>query len=556
MANPLKVLTALSASSGVSVSNGLNVVSGDATIQGVRIATVTGALAPYATLAGVTGALGSYATLTGVTGALASYATLSGVSSSFVAKDGSGNVTIAGNLTVQGTTTSIDSNTVNIGDKNINLGTGSTDLAVLNGGGLDLGTSAQVQWRYDNGNTAWTSNKDVNVTTGNSFKINGTSVLSSNTLGSGVTNSSLTSLGTITSLTASALNVTGEVKLDGSSITLGNASTDIVTVTGQLTASEGVKIASGKTLSIDTVSALNKGDVTHPNLGAQDAVILSYNGTSQGSYVSVLSASSGPLPGTFVDISSSLQTLVRGEGVGGMLGGVTIEGGGGGVEIMSAGTAANSISLLSTAGGIKLQSDSTDDTHSLTLSTTGSSVSGTVVQGKLHVEDNNGTYSNFTLVGGKLGGQYTNITGAFAAIDAALGSVMGGATVTPTEYYNLRTVVKGVKQAGNDTVVFTISGSSNANQTGRTPSGKGLTSMSSSNADTLVSTLMAGLSFDIATKVPNTGLWSNDLVSVQLSASTLQAGFYWPQITVDAPSLTDGSEIRLIVVNENSDVIV
>ena len=69
-----------------------------------------------------------------------------------------GDLIVAGNLTVQGTTTYIDSTTVNIGDKNINIGTGSTDLAVLDGGGLDLGTGAEVQWRYSSGSNAWTSN--------------------------------------------------------------------------------------------------------------------------------------------------------------------------------------------------------------------------------------------------------------------------------------------------------------------------------------------------------------------------------------------------------------
>lgn len=72
-----------------------------------------------------------------------------------------GDLTVGGNLTVRGTTTYIDSTTVNIGDKNINIGTGSSDLAVLSGGGLDLGTGAEVQWRYSNTAAAWTANVGV-----------------------------------------------------------------------------------------------------------------------------------------------------------------------------------------------------------------------------------------------------------------------------------------------------------------------------------------------------------------------------------------------------------
>jgi len=341
---------------------------------------------------------------------------------------------------------------------------------------------------------------------------------------------------------------------DGGGITL-SGSTDKtfnwVNSTDSWTSSEHLDLASGKAFKLATKTVLETGSVTHPNLGASNAIIVSYNGKDQGSYLSVASSSGGPVEGTFVDISSSLQTLIRGEGIGGMVGGVTLEGGAGGVEIISAGTNDTSVSLYSAAGGIKLQTG--DTTNGVVLSAT-NSTSGTVVQGILHVQDDNGAYTNFTVT--KLDGQYTNITGALAAIDAAITNIAGATIITPEEYYNIRTVVKGVKQSGNDTVVFTISGSANDNQEGRTPSGKGLTSMSSSNADTLVSTLMAGMSFDIATKAPNTGLWTNDLVSVQLSASALQNGFYWPQITVDAPSLVDNSEIRLIVVNENNGVII
>lgn len=54
-----------------------------------------------------------------------------------------------------------------------------------------------------------TTSGGVNVTTGNDYKINATSVLSSTTLGSGVVNSSLTSVGTLTNLNVGNINSTG-----------------------------------------------------------------------------------------------------------------------------------------------------------------------------------------------------------------------------------------------------------------------------------------------------------------------------------------------------------
>ena len=456
-------------------------------------------------------------------------------------------VTIAGNLTVRGTTTSVDSTTVNIGDKNINLGTGSSDLAVLSGGGIDLGTNAEVQLRYDNSNTAWTSNKDVNVTTGNSFKINGTSVLSNNTLGSGVTGSSLTSLGTITSLTASALNVTGLAKLDGN-VNLGNQSSDIITATGQLTASEGIAIASGKKVSLGGVAALGTGSVEHPNLGATNAVIVSYNGEGLGSYLSVASSSGGPIEGTFVDISSSLGTLIRGAGTEGQLGGVTIIGGAGGVEVTGEGAGVNDINISSANGGIRLYAGS--NSYGVYISSP-SNTTGTLVDGALNIKSNE-SYSYITKRT-DLGFDTINISGALKQLDAAIGG-MNGASVSPTEYYNVRTVVSGTKQAGNSSIVFTLSGSAPGGQGGRTPNGSTITGLSASTAASLIQKL-GGMSFDVAVRDMTSALWANDLVSVQLSASAVSNGFYWPIVTVDAPAATDGAEIRLIAINETANII-
>jgi filamentous hemagglutinin len=459
-----------------------------------------------------------------------------------------GKVIVGGDLVVRGTTTSVDSITVNIGDKNINLGTGSTDLGVLSDGGLDLGTNAEVQWRYNNTSTAWKSNVDVDVASTKKYKINGTEVLSSTALGSGVTASSLTSLGTITSLTASALNVTGEVKLDGSSITLGNASSDVVTATGQLTASEGVAVASGKKVSLGGVAALGTGSVEHPNLGATNAVIVSYNGKELGSYVSVASSSGGPVEGTFVDISSSLQTLVRGNGIEGMVGGVTLIGGAGGVEITGEGAGANDINVSSANGGIRI--NAAGSSYGVYISST-SNTSGTLVDGAVNIKSD----ESYTYITKRtdLGFDTLNISGALKQLDTAING-MNGASVSPTEYYNVRTVVSGTKQSGDSTIVFTLSGSVQG-QNGRTPNGSTITGLSASTPAALIQKL-GGMSFDVAVRDMASNLWSNDLVSVQLSASALSNDFYWPMITVDAPAATTGAEIRLIAVNETANVIV
>ena len=114
-----------------------------------------------------------------------------------------GTVIIKGNLTVQGTTTQVDSTTVNIGDLNISLGTGSTTLAGADGAGFSIGSGSLATFQYNHGSTSFKSTENLNVASGKVYKINDVEVLSSTALGNNVVASSLTSVGTLTSLSAS-----------------------------------------------------------------------------------------------------------------------------------------------------------------------------------------------------------------------------------------------------------------------------------------------------------------------------------------------------------------
>ena len=109
-----------------------------------------------------------------------------------------GNVTITGNLTVNGTTTTVNSTTVTVDDKNLELGaTASPSDVGADGGGITLKGTTDKTFNWVDATDAWTSSEHLNLASGKAFYINGTSVLSGNTLGSGVTASSLTSVGTI-----------------------------------------------------------------------------------------------------------------------------------------------------------------------------------------------------------------------------------------------------------------------------------------------------------------------------------------------------------------------
>ena len=110
------------------------------------------------------------------------------------------NTVVTGNLTVNGTTTTVNSTTVTVDDILIELGAvASPSDVTAEGGGIKLFglTNKTITWVGTN--TAWTSSENFDLVTGKTYKINGTNVLSGSTLGSGVTASSLTSVGTITS---------------------------------------------------------------------------------------------------------------------------------------------------------------------------------------------------------------------------------------------------------------------------------------------------------------------------------------------------------------------
>src|SRR6056300_999215 len=77
--------------------------------------------------------------------------------------DNTGTVVIAGNLQVDGTTTTINSTTMTVDDLNITLASGAANAAAANGAGITVdGASATIT--YDGTNDEWDFNKNVNVT--------------------------------------------------------------------------------------------------------------------------------------------------------------------------------------------------------------------------------------------------------------------------------------------------------------------------------------------------------------------------------------------------------
>lgn len=108
------------------------------------------------------------------------------------------NLVVLGDFTVSGNTTIVNTTTLEVEDKNIEIGKVSDPSdTTANGGGITLKGLTDKTILWDSSNANWTSSENWNIVSGKVYKIGNDSVLSATTLGSSVVFSSLTTLGTI-----------------------------------------------------------------------------------------------------------------------------------------------------------------------------------------------------------------------------------------------------------------------------------------------------------------------------------------------------------------------
>jgi hypothetical protein len=88
-----------------------------------------------------------------------------------------GTVIIRGDLQVQGTTTTINSTEISIGDLNLNLADEATDASEADGAGLTVGGSSysgtKATLAFNGSTDEWEFNKTLNLTGSNSLELNG-----------------------------------------------------------------------------------------------------------------------------------------------------------------------------------------------------------------------------------------------------------------------------------------------------------------------------------------------------------------------------------------------
>jgi hypothetical protein len=108
-----------------------------------------------------------------------------------------GNITVDGDIYIGGVINEVNQVNLNIVDHIFNLNKSGDNTTALDGGIQMLGAGDAVLGSIKYEGTEWLSDLNFNLSSGKVYKINAVEVLSNNTLGSGVVNSSLTSIGTL-----------------------------------------------------------------------------------------------------------------------------------------------------------------------------------------------------------------------------------------------------------------------------------------------------------------------------------------------------------------------
>lgn len=129
--------------------------------------------------------------------------------------DVTGDLRITGDLRVEGNTTYIETSTLRVEDKNIELGlredsTLSVDADIDEGGIILKSLNGDKDFVWKNENKSWYSSENLDLTKGKEYKINKNTVITETTIGTGVVNAlGLERIGTLQYLDVDNVNIDG-----------------------------------------------------------------------------------------------------------------------------------------------------------------------------------------------------------------------------------------------------------------------------------------------------------------------------------------------------------
>ena len=311
---------------------------------------------------------------------------VSGVTSLGSAATGT-DLTLSGNLTVNGTTVTINATTLTTNDKNIVVANNQSTSSSIDGAGIDAGGGTPIATlRYNHATTSWQSNVSVLPAATNTLTLGGTSNYWNNIYATTHTGTTGTFTGTITAATINAA-------------TIGNSG---AALTGTLQTAAQTNITSVGTLTGLTLS----GTLTGTTLNA-----------------ATIGNSGALITGT---LQTAAQTNITSVGT---LGSLSVTGNVSGGNLTTTGT----ITASGRVYGLELSSTQSSGDEggqiNLALAATNTTLSGNVVvdvyQNKLRIFEGGGTNR----------GAYIDLTQANASVGTNLLAGSGGGTPGGSDTY-------------------------------------------------------------------------------------------------------------------------
>lgn len=217
----------------------------------------------------------------------------------------SGDLVVSGNATVNGTTTTINSQTLNIADKDIVVANNVATSALIDGAGILAGNPTVSYLKYSNSSLGWATGNNFNI--GGNLTVTGEAFAT--TPGNSVSNTQVATTAFVQNVVINATGSLGtmstqnanDVSITGGNITGNNISGTLLT--GTLTTAAQPNITSvGNLSSLNVSGNITMGNITSGNITGGNINSLAVTSIGNNSFGTRTVSSSAPSGGSNGDI--------------------------------------------------------------------------------------------------------------------------------------------------------------------------------------------------------------------------------------------------------------